>query len=130
MPDPALVTAYEAATLAVTFPSGIATFDRTGQRTGEPITSPFGAITAWNPSGKPRSLQENEAAQSELAADIEAARWQGYPAVSYDPSGAHREPQFAIIGAPAAELLALARKYRQAAHFWWDGLSLTIVWCD
>lgn len=126
--DPALVAVYEAAVFDVEFPNCRCSFDRTGQLNGRPVHEPFGGITAWNPGKERLPREANEAANARLAASIDARGWRRLPAVGRDAAGAYAEPSFAVFGAGQAELVHLARQFRQEAIFWWDGAFWRVVW--
>ena len=127
--ESALAAIYEAAVLEVHLPEGTATFDRSGQLSGPPVDESFGCITAWNPGHERMLVSENEAANARLAADIDTRGWRRLDAVGRDPANTYSEPSFAVFTADQETLLELAREFRQAAIFWWDGSRLCVLWC-
>lgn len=129
MRDPALVDAYEAAVFDVEFSSGLCSFDASGQLSGAPVREAFGGITAWNPGSERLSRRENEAANARLAEAIDARGWCRLTAVGRDRDVTYSEPSFAVFGATQLEVVELAREFRQAAIFWWDGERCRVVWC-
>lgn len=129
MRDAALVAVYEAAVFGVEFPDGLRSFDASGQLSGGRVSEAFGGVTAWNPGWERLSPTENEAANVRLAEAIDALGWRRLPAAGHDRGGTYSEPSFAVFGATEGELVDLAREFRQAAIFWWDGERCRVVWC-
>ena len=125
-PDPTLAAAYEAAIYEVDFPGGTVAF-HVGE--GPPREPPFVVLTAFNPAHERPTLQENDAANRELQ-DILDRRGIAYlPARGLNATRTHIEPSFAVVAVGVAGAIEIAREFRQAAVFVWDGHRGSIAWC-
>lgn len=90
----------------------------------------FFLITAYNPGMERPTLTENEHANKALRAYLLISHLVILPARGSSDSGQHTEPSFAIFDVTEAAALAIARRFRQAAVFAWDGKQGRIVWCE
>lgn len=101
------------------------------------LTEPFAVVTAENPCGEnaedePTAADEaeqrraNAARSDRLERELAAA---GHHFVRVDgvaPDGDYREHAVAVV-MPRAQAVALARRYRQVAIFWYDGRDFWLV---
>ena len=118
---------YNSAVYRVAFPDGVR--DYCVGKVAPPAEA-FGMVTAFNPPDTHRTDAENTAANEELRSGLEAAGWRYVPSSSSACDGSHEEPGFAVFGASAGELLALALEFGQAAIAWFDGSTLSLHWAD
>jgi hypothetical protein len=125
-PDPQLARAYDSAAYEVDFPSGTVAF-RVGE--GPPREPPSVILTAFNPGHERPPLPENEAANRELQELLDRRGIAWLPARGLNADRTHVEPSFAVLNLRRSEALAIARQFRQAAIFAWDGHRGSIVWC-
>ena len=125
-----LASAYEQAVYVAKLPEGAVEF-RLGQEPRGPVpTLPLAIITAWNPGTERPSALQNAAANRQLEAALQAAGWHYWPACGRSEDGSHTEPSFAVPRIDPAAATALARRFRQAALFYWDGKKPALLWCD
>lgn len=116
--------AYLDATYEVDFASGIRPFRH---ESGSAPGPAFAIVTAWNPGESRPSPAENEASNARLAARLDDDGYCYVSARGFDDGRSHEEPSFAVLGIEEDEALALAREFRQAAIFWWDGAVGRVV---
>ena len=86
----------------------------------------FAVLTACNPPERPASEEENRRWTGELEGNVSAL---GVPLTQADgvsPDGKHREPGYAVA-IPIETAKTLAKQFRQAAFFWFDGAQFWIV---
>ena len=73
-------------------------------------------LTAWNPLGEEKAREENDRAQRQLLADIEAAQLRWLPASGEDPAGAWQpEPGFCVFDLAGEKLDEWLAAFRQNA---------------
>lgn len=90
------------------------------------LVDTFAVLTAYNPPGWPSGEEDNQRRTRALEADVESLGRTYRIAIGMSPDGRHREPGYAAaISREQATLLA--KKYRQAAFFWFDGRQFLIV---
>jgi hypothetical protein len=118
---------YNSAVFDVDFEDGSESF-RVGP--GASSREPFFLITAYNPGFERPTQAENEHANKALRATLLASHVTFLPARGSSDSGRHSEPSFALFGVSEARALAIARRFRQAAVYAWDGVEGRIIWCD
>lgn len=130
--DPQLWEAYAAAWVEVDLGRGTFVFPPVSR--GRPprlptLLVPDGfVITACNPRSVPLSEAENRERNDALSSELAARRWTRFRAVGHDGEGSWREPSFAVVGAPAVEILALAHQFSQNAIYeWGPGLWRIVV---
>ena len=76
-------------------------------------------ITAWNPRSEKKTDAENEAAQANLIADLEAAGLFHLPALGADPKDEWKgEVSLLVLNATKETVGALGRKYSQNCIVW------------
>lgn len=126
LPDSVLEAQYKAATYEVDFPSGTIAF-RVGD--GPPRKPSFVILTAFNPGHERPSPRANQAANEQLRGVLEdrGVAWLSARGMSADRR--HIEPSFAVTDLGLDDALAIAREFRQAALFVWDGRRGSIAWC-
>lgn len=86
----------------------------------------FAVLTACNPLERPASDEDNKRWTDELEKELRALGIRVTKADGVSPDGKHREAGYAL-GIPMETAKALARKYGQAAFFWFDGEHFWIV---
>jgi hypothetical protein len=118
---------YNSALFEVDFEDGTERFRVGPGRSGRP---PFALVTAYNPGFERPSVAENEHANKALRALLAASNITSLPARGSSDPETHTEPSFALFNIAEAEALNIARRFRQAAVFAWDGHEGRIVWCD
>ncbi len=62
---------------------------------------------------------------AELADEIARRKWVHVPCTGRSPDGSHEEPGLAVA-CGRREAISLARRFGQAALYWWDGEALWI----
>lgn len=87
-------------------------------------------VTAYDPVAQPRDDEENERAQQTLVADLFDAGYTLTQAVSVSEDGSHSEASAAVFGAPDRAMLAVARRYGQAAVFVLHRRGIDVVGVD
>ena len=93
------------------------------------LGSPVVVITAWNPDSEALADAENAERNERLSSDLTRLTDRIFPAVGRSPDGSWEESSFAIVGVAEAEVLALGRRYGQAAIFASDGTELRVLGC-
>lgn len=86
----------------------------------------FAILTACNPPEHLASEEQNRRRTGELEGNVRAL---GVPFIQADgvsPDGTHREPGYAVA-IPIETAQMLAKQFRQAAFFWFDGAQFWIV---
>lgn len=86
----------------------------------------WAVVTAYNPHGRDRSPDGNEARQEKLIATVRAS---GVPFLRADgrsPDASHREVGLAVA-LPQPGAVALAARFGQSAIFWFDGEGFWLV---
>jgi hypothetical protein len=81
-------------------------------------------VTAYNPAGRPASVQDNHRAQR---LDRRAFRW--WPAAGGDMDGLHMEESPAVIGLSDREARALGHRFGQDAVFAWSPTTWRLLAC-
>jgi len=89
------------------------------------LDAAFAVITAHHPFPDKLPEAENEARHRELADEIARRRWVHVPCTGRSPDGSHEEPGLAVA-CGRREAISLARRFGQAALYWWDGEALWI----
>ncbi len=125
-----LARAYESAVYVAELPAGRVEFRLHARHRGRPPGSPLAIITAWNPGVERPSETANKEANLRLESALKEARWPYYPAIGRSEDGSHTEPSYAVLGIDPAAAMDLARNFRQAAVFFWDGKQSRLLWCD
>ncbi len=125
-----LARAYENAVYVAELPPGRVEFRLHASPRGPAPATPLAIITAWNPGVERPSETANKEANLRLESALEEARWPYYPASGRSEDGTHAEPSYAVAGIDPAAALDLARAFRQAAVFYWDGREPSLLWCD
>ncbi|CAM5270947.1 DUF3293 domain-containing protein [Rhodanobacter lindaniclasticus] len=97
------------ATIRIDLPLPVELLERVG-------TLPWAFITAWNPQARRRAQVENQAAQQELLAALQALpEVTVRPAIGVGNTG-WSEPSLFVVGADANALDLLARRHGQRAY--------------
>lgn len=86
----------------------------------------FGVVTAANPAGRLATSEANRAAQEALRVQVARNGLVPVRADGYSRDERHYEPGFAVPF-PRHECIALARRFRQLALYWYDGEAFSIV---
>lgn len=86
----------------------------------------FGILTAQNPMSLAQTAARNEQLANELQREVAAMGVVCAPLDACSPDRSHCERSIAVA-ATCAELVELARRYRQLAIFWFDGTSFWII---
>lgn len=79
----------------------------------------YGFITAWNPASRPNSDAANDAANAELARQLEAAGIARHQAHAYAPSGSWGEAGWLVVDVEDTLLDLLGRQFGQAGVLSW-----------
>jgi hypothetical protein len=87
-------------------------------------------ITGWNPGGRPRALEANEAANEKLEAALEARGLEHYCATGRDASSSWEEPGFCVLGLSRTSARQLGARFGQVALYESSAHETLIVWCD
>ncbi len=123
--------AYQAAWVEVELGDARFVFPPVARRNPPMVPSalrPHGhVITACNPRSEVLDEAENRQRMDTLARQIDRRRWKRFTAVGHDGVGRWREPSFAVVGAPLAEVLELARSFSQNAIYEWGERTWRIV---
>jgi hypothetical protein len=88
------------------------------------------AVTAWNPGGQRADPVANARADGRLRHELAAAGAEIVDAEGRSPDGSWAERSVAVADRSEAEVLALARRYGQAAVYRWTPDHRAVVWCD
>jgi len=124
-----LARAYERAVYIAELPGGRVEFRFHAVPKGPAPDEPLAIVTAWNPGTERPSEAVNANANRRLEEALKNGGWRYYPAVGRSEDGTHSEPSFAVTGISPARAIALARTFRQAAVFYWDGNKPQLLWC-
>lgn len=84
------------------------------------LGEPFGVMTAFNPQGVELDEAENARWASELEAELVSLGLEFVRVDCCSPDRSHCECSVAVV-APRAQVLEMARRWKQLAIFWWDG---------
>lgn len=101
------------------------------------LTEAFAVMTAENPCGEnaedeptyadeAAKQRENAGRRNRLERELDAAGLSFVPVDGVAPGGGYREHGVAVM-MPRAEAVALARRLRQLAIFWFDGSTFWLV---
>jgi len=118
-PSTALLQAYLAAVYRVDLPGGecqlrIGEVFDPGNALG-PANTPWALVSACNPRSQPAPPMVNEAAHSQLRAQIDTEGLLSFPAHNSDGHGQHAEPGLLLLGIEPARADRLARTFGQNA---------------
>jgi Protein of unknown function (DUF3293) len=122
-----LQEAYEAAIYEVWFEDGPRRF-RVGDVLSDGCAEPFAVITGYNPGGERPQDTVNEASNAMLEIELQGRGFRYTLANGHDEEWTHDEPSFAVFGIAPEQALAITRRFRQAAVFWWDGRRGSLLW--
>ena len=89
------------------------------------LDRPFAIVTAFNPHPQRPHASANVLAHAELARCLDSLGLDHLACAGTDPAEVHREEGFAVFAA-IETVLDLARRFGQAAVYWWDGASMWI----
>jgi len=89
------------------------------------LDAAFAVITAHHPFPDKLPEAENESRHRELAEEVARRKWVHVPCTGRSPDGGHEEPGLAVA-CGRREAISLARRFGQAALYWWDGEALWI----
>jgi len=89
----------------------------------------FWVITAWNPDGKIVSVEANQKADAELAAELDRDGLPRVRAYGGSPDWSHVEPGWAVV-CSEVHALRLGKRFRQLAVFAFDGSTIQLVDCQ
>lgn len=84
------------------------------------LGEPFGVITAFNPLGVELDEAQNARRASELEAELVSLGLEFVRVDCCSPDRSHCECSVAVV-APRAQVLEMAKRWKQLAIFWWDG---------
>lgn len=84
-------------------------------------------LTGWNPGYERPGLGFNRQANERLASELQRRGHQYYPALGRTDDNSHDEPSIAVLGMFPEEAAELARMFRQAAFFYWDGAMARVM---
>lgn len=121
---------YENAIYTAELPGGTVTWCIGAGVQGPVPPRPLAILTAWNPGRARPGAAANREANRRLAAALKTDGFEIYSASAAAADGTHREPSFAITPATPAQALVYARRFRQAAAFFWDGRVGGLLWTD
>jgi Protein of unknown function (DUF3293) len=131
--DPGLWSNYAQTKLELDLPGGrlIVTPAAPGTCMGQhPTGRALYVITACNPMSEPLPAGINASRNLDLAADLDRARAQFWPAVGYDADGEWPpEAGFVIDGLAETDARDLGRRYEQFALFRWSPTALSVIAC-
>lgn len=118
-PSSALLQAYLAAVYRVELPDGdcrlrIGVLFDPGKTLG-PVDTPWALVSACNPRSQPAPRMVNEAAHSQMRAQIDSEGLRSFPAHNSDARGQHAEPGLLLLGIEPARADRLARTFGQNA---------------
>lgn len=122
----ALAATYEAAIYDVWFDDGPRKFVVHGE--SDSCAEPFAVVTGYNPSGRETAATINEASNAMLEIELQGRGIRYALGSGHDESWTHDEPSFALFGLTQGQALGIARRFGQAAIFWWDGKRGSIAW--
>lgn len=118
---------YESAIYEVWFEDGPRRFF-VGDRESDCCPEPFAVVTGYNPGNEPPPDTVNEASNAMLEIELQGRGFRYALASGHDTDWTHDEPSFAVFGIREAQALEIARRFRQAALFWWDGSRGSLLW--
>ena len=118
---------YEAAIYEVWFVDGPRRF-HVGEAPSDACPEPFALITGYNPGGETTPETVNEASNAMLEIELQGRGFRYALASGHNAEWTHDEPSFAVFGISQEKALAIARGFRQAALFWWDGQRGSLLW--
>lgn len=90
------------------------------------LQTSFAVLTACDPLERPASQEENRRWTNELGSKLRTLRADLLPADGVSTDGAHREVGYAAA-IPIETATDLAKRFRQAAYFWFDGKRFWIM---
>lgn len=125
--EPSLSAAFANSLLAIELETGWVTLtpDPGGGSVGHPGRIDLWVVTAFNPGGALRSLEENRRAHADLVEALTDAAPRRTIAGNAD--GSYVEPGRAFVDDTAHRALGLARRFDQAAVFRWHSAALEVV---
>ncbi len=118
---------YENAIYEVWFEDGPRRF-RVGDAPSDTCEEAFAMITGYNPGGERSPDTINEASNAMLEIELQGRGFRYALANGHDAAWTHDEPSFAVFGISREQAAAIARRFRQAAIFWWDGRGGSLLW--
>jgi len=92
-----------------------------------PLAAPVHLLTAYNPRGEDRPLDENERRLAELDAYLRGELVAAVRSIGASEDRSWMEPGFALLDVGEAEALAIARRFEQAAIYAWGAERLEVV---
>jgi hypothetical protein len=92
---------------------------------GLDVDGSFAVITAFHPHPWRLDPEENLARHRQLRVELSRRGLHAIPCAGSSKDGSHREDGFAIA-CPRVIAAAIARRFGQAAFYWWDGADLWI----
>ena len=92
-----------------------------------PLAAPAHLLTAYNPRGKELTSAENEARQEQLRAHLHGEGLAAVRSLGASEDGSWSEPGFALLDAGEDRVIAIARRFGQAAIYAWTERSLEVV---
>lgn len=95
-----------------------------------PLGSQLFMVTAWDPFGEQRSAEQNASANAQMEAELRTKGAAVVRAIGRDGQSAYGEDGFAVSGLDRAEVLSVARRFRQEAIYEVDDTTIRIVSCD
>jgi hypothetical protein len=122
-----LRVSYEAAIYEVWFEDGLRRF-RVGDAPSDACEEAFAVITGYNPGGERPTDTVNEASNAMLEIELQGRGFRYALANGHDAEWTHDEPSFAVFGVTQEQASAIAKRFRQAAVFWWDGRRGSLLW--
>lgn len=125
-----LARAYERAVYIAELPDGPVEFRLHAAPRGPAPAGTLAIVTAWNPGAERPSEAANAEANRRLEDALKSSGRSHYAALGRSEDGRHVEPSFAVVDIDPASALELARAFRQAAVFYWDGSAASLLWCE
>jgi len=125
-----LARAYERAVYLADLPEGPVEFRLQAVPKGPAPAGSLAIITAWNPGTERPTEAANAEANRRLEEALKSSGRPYYAALGRSEDGTHVEPSFAIVDIDPPSALGLAREFRQAAVFYWDGSAARLLWCE
>ena len=98
-----------------------------GVHGGFPFAGTAYVLSAWNPGRRVVPLEVNVELGERLARDVAAAGWAGAPAATVALDRRWAEAGTVVVGAPQAQVLALAQRHGAPAVVRWDAAALTVI---
>ena len=92
--------------------------------------APAYIVTAWNPSGQPKTLKRNRDLHRQLRADVRHRRWDMCEVATYDPALRWAEQALLLMNVSEVGAARLARTYSQVALLRWDQTGVTTLSSD